>query len=252
MLDPVNYDDKQHVGYQQGRRLPAESRRAWLEAFSTHAPDRRPLRVLDLGSGTGRFTPVLAETFGGPVTGVEPSQKMRAVAETSAQHFNVSYKAGSAESIPLPDGSCDLVLMFLSFHHVRDRPAAASEIARVLTSGGRVFIRSTFADRMPDLDWHRYFPRARDIELEMFPSVREVLDVFAPVGLCQKALVQVEESFAGSLADNAERLRTRAISTFDHLSEDEIREGFARLDAAVALETEPRPITSLSDLLVLG
>ena len=35
-------------------------------------------RVLDLGSGTGRFTPALADTFGGPVNGVEPSAGMRA------------------------------------------------------------------------------------------------------------------------------------------------------------------------------
>lgn len=252
MLRAVDYNDKQHLGYQQGRRLPVESRRAWLQAFAAHAPDQRPLRVLDLGSGTGRFTPALAEAFGGPVTGVEPSQKMRAIAEASAQKFNVSYKAGSAESIPLPDNSCDLVLMFLSFHHVRDRPVAAAEIARVLAPGGRVFIRSTFADRMPDLDWHRYFPRAREIEMEMFPTVAEVVGVFAAAGLRQQALVQVRETFADSLAENAERLRTRAISTFDHLSEDEIREGFGRLDAAVALETEPRPVTALSDLLVLG
>ena len=44
-------------------------------------PSRRSLAVLDLGSGTGRFTPALAEAFGGPVYGVEPLHKMRAVAE---------------------------------------------------------------------------------------------------------------------------------------------------------------------------
>lgn len=252
MLDTVDYDDKQHVGYQKGRRLPETSRQAWLEAFVAHAPRRRPLRVLDLGSGTGRFTPALAEVFGGPITGVEPSDKMRAIAEASAQHFNVGYKAGQAEAIPLEDGSCDLVLMFLSFHHVVDKPAAAAEIARVLAPGGRVFIRSTFSDRMPNLDWHRYFPSARAIEMEMFPTVGQVVDVFAAAGLHRRSLVQVHETFADSLADNAERLRTRAISTFDHLSEEEIRDGFASLDEAVAAETEPRPITSLSDLLVLG
>jgi ubiquinone/menaquinone biosynthesis C-methylase UbiE len=86
----------------------------------------------------------------------------------------VTYQAGSAEQIPLPAGSCDLVLMFLVFHHVGDRAAAAAEISRVLRPGGRVLIRSTFADRLPDLWWHRFFPRAAEIEQQMFPTVAEV------------------------------------------------------------------------------
>jgi hypothetical protein len=36
------------------------------------------------------------------------------------------------------------------------------------------------------------------------------------------------------------------------MSEEEIVEGFARLDAAVAQEQAPRPVVRSSDLLVLG
>jgi hypothetical protein len=36
------------------------------------------------------------------------------------------------------------------------------------------------------------------------------------------------------------------------MSEDEIHEGFARLDAALAEETQRRPVIRSSDLLVLG
>jgi len=123
---------------------------------------------------------------------------------------------------------------------------------RVLRPGGRVLLRSTFSDRMPDLKWMRYFPRAREIEMQMFPSSEEVIRVFANAGLTQVALVTIEEQLAPSLSDYAERLRMRAISTFEHMSEEEIVEGFARLDAAVAQEQAPRPVVRSSDLLVLG
>jgi ubiquinone/menaquinone biosynthesis C-methylase UbiE len=139
----------------------------WIDTFVRHAPSERPLAVLDLGSGTGRFTPALAEAFGGPVYGVEPSQKMRAVAEKHAAHSAVRYVGGSAESIPLRSMSVDLVLMYLSFHHVQDREATASEVARVLRPGGRVLLRSTFSDRIFELEWMRYFPRMREIESQI-------------------------------------------------------------------------------------
>jgi hypothetical protein len=122
----------------------------------------------------------------------------------------------------------------------------------VLRLGGRVLIRSTFADRMPDLWWYRFFPRAVEIEKEMFPAVGEVEQAFSGTGLRVLSLETVCERFAGSLAEGAARLRLRAISTFEHLTEQEIAQGFAALDAAAAAETAPRPIQGASDLLVLG
>lgn len=251
MLAQVNYDHRQHAVYQQGRGMRPGSIAVWMDEFAVHSPTARPLAVLDLGSGTGRFTPALANTFGGPVYGVEPSDKMRAVATSEAAHPHVTYLAGSAEDIPLADKSCDAVLMFLSFHHVQQREAAAKEIARVLRPGGAVLIRSVFADRMPDLRWHNFFPRARDIEMQMFPTSDTVIRLFADVGLRPITLTAIEEEFAPDLATYAARIRLRAISTFEHLSDEEFADGVARMDAAVAAATERQPVTAASDLLVL-
>ena len=251
MIDPVDYDQRQHRTYQAGRELLAASRALWADAFAARAPSARPLACLDLGSGTGRFTPLLAEVFGGPVHGVEPFDRMREQAEAAPHPDTVRYLAGRAEAIPLPDASCDLVLMFLSFHHVRDRPAAAREIRRVLRPGGRLLIRSHFSDRMPDVHWHRWFPSARAVELRMFPTLAGVTDLFGSVGLHPVALDVVRETFSNSLAESARRLRTRAISTFEHLDEAEIVEGFRRMDAEIAAGSEG-PTYGDCDLLVLG
>lgn len=252
MLKTVNYDQRQHAVYAKGRAIAPQATLAWMEVFARHFPVRRPLDLIDLGSGTGRFTPALADAFEGTVHGVEPSARMRSVAEASAAHPRVAYLAGDAAHIPLGDASADGVLMFLSYHHVPDRAAAAAEIARVLRPGGRVLIRSTFADTMPDLWWLQFFPRARQVELEMFPAVSEVVAAFAPVGLSSIAFDSLNERFADNAAQMAERLRLRAISTFEHLTEAEIEEGFARLAAYVAADDGSRPIVERSDLLVLG
>jgi ubiquinone/menaquinone biosynthesis C-methylase UbiE len=250
----IDYDGRQHTVYATGRALAPSSIADWMTAFARQLPARRPLSVLDLGSGTGRFAPALADAFGGPVAGVEPSAGMRGVAERDAAHPAVRYLAGSGERIPLADSSCDVVLMFLSLHHIEDRAAAAREIGRVLAPGGRVLVRSTFADRMDHFrdGWHRFFPRATEIERGMFPTVAEVLDVFAEVGLRQLALEAVPARLADSLAAHAEKLRLRAISTFEFLTDAEIEAGFAALDAAVAADVDGAPVEGNSDLLVLG
>jgi ubiquinone/menaquinone biosynthesis C-methylase UbiE len=252
VLRKINYDERLHAVYAQGRRVSPERLSAWMRVLASHLPTRRPLTIVDLGAGIGRFTPSLAEEFGGPVFGIEPSQSMLDIAAAQSRHAAVTYLKGSAETVPLPNNCCDAVLMYLSLHHVRDRAAAAGEIARVLRPNGRVLIRSDFSDRMPDLRWHDFFPRAPAIEQEMFPSTTEVEDLFAKVGLKRLALEPVREQFAASLAETAAKLRLRAISTFEHMTETEIAEGFAALDRAVAEETTPQPDEGISDLLVLG
>src|SRR5687768_17157535 len=143
-LAPVDYNRVQHQGYAQGRALPADAIAHYMTVFGAHLPVHRPLVGVDLGSGTGRFTPALAEAFGGPVYGVEPADGMRQAAEAGSRHPQVRYLAGRAEAIPLTDATADFVLMFLSWHHVTDKPAAAREIARVLKPAGRLILRSTF------------------------------------------------------------------------------------------------------------
>ena len=250
-LRHIDYDDNQHRNYAKGRPLHEAARTLWMSALASHAPDRRPLTVLDLGSGTGRFTPPLAEAFGEAV-GVEPSERMRETAERENAHPRVRYLAGSAESIPLEDGSADLVLMMLSWHHVRDRAAAAREIARVLRPGGRLMLRSLFSDRMPVVDWHRFFPSADAIERAMFPTTDQVEAAFAPVGLKPVALDRHREPVAASWAETAERMKLRPISTFEHIDEAEIVAGQAALEAHAATETTPTPLFIDADLMVLA
>ena len=67
----IDYDTEQYQDYARGRALNEQQLRVWINAFAAVLPERRPLAGLDVGSGTGRFTPALARTFG-PVTGVEP------------------------------------------------------------------------------------------------------------------------------------------------------------------------------------
>ena len=94
--------------------------------------DRRPVRVADIGAGTGKLTAMLVR-LGADVTAVEPDPQM--LAELRRAMPEVRSAPGSAEEIPLPDASVDAVLAGQAMHWF-DMDRAMPEIARVLTPGG--------------------------------------------------------------------------------------------------------------------
>lgn len=243
-LKRVDYDHVQHAAYARGRALRPEAIQRYMDAFTRHLPSDRPLVGVDLGSGTGRFTPALAETFGGPVYGVEPSARMRETAEAQASHPRVVYLQGHAAGIPLASDSADFVLMFLSFHHYPDPAAAVREIGRVLKPGGRAILRSTFKARIPQHWWRDYFPRSQSIEEAMFPTVAEARLFFEDRGFRTVAWETPTIPFEGDLAEAVEKLKLRAVSVFEHMTNAELETGFAALDAALAAGTlEPKATT---------
>ena len=238
----VDYDTEQYQDCARGRALNQQQLRVWIGAFEAVLPERRPLAGLDVGSGTGRFTPALAQAFG-PVTGVEPSVRMREVAQTQSQHPDVRYLAGAAEDIPAPSDSADYALMFLSWHHVQDKPRAARELARVLRPGGRLLLRANFSDHHPRPWWLEYFPNGYEVDASLFQPLHEVIAMFTSVGWRVASFGTVTEPSSGTYGDMLERLHLRTLSFFAQLSPDEIEAGFRRLEQAVVADPgAPAPV----------
>jgi SAM-dependent methyltransferase len=90
--------------------------------------------VLDLAAGTGKLTRLLVPT-GAVLVAVEPVEQMRAALARTLPE--VTALAGTAEDLPLPDDSVDVVVAGSAFHWFRGDEALA-EIHRVLRRGGRV------------------------------------------------------------------------------------------------------------------
>jgi ubiquinone/menaquinone biosynthesis C-methylase UbiE len=245
----VDYNKVQYRDYSRGRALQPAQRAAWTAAFADRLPGRRPLEGLDLGSGTGRFTPVLADEFG-PVTGVEPADRMREIAITDAAHADVRYLAGSAEAIPLPDASVDYTLIFLAWHHVPDKPRAAREIARVTRPGGTLLLRAQFSDCIPRLWWLEHFPRGPEKHPAPFQPLADVRATFEAAGWQVMDFAVIEEPSVGTQAEMLQRLQLRTFSVFEQLTEAEAAVGFERLEAAVAADPHrpvpPEPSTLLT------
>jgi ubiquinone/menaquinone biosynthesis C-methylase UbiE len=238
----IDYDARLHAVYTAGRQLTPEAQHTWMETFARHLPRTRPLTWLDLGSGTGRMTPTLANAFGGPAHGVEPSDKMRAQA---LAHPAVTYTAGSAEHIPLPDASCDAALLFYVWHHVPDHETAARELHRVVKPAGTLFVQTNFSDHMPDVWWFRVLPEWRKADQAQFQPEKEVTRDFTNAGWTLTARDEVTWLRSPNLAEDYEKLKLCAVSVFEHLTDEATKAGFATIEAALpTLDSGPQYETS--------
>ncbi|MFF0296233.1 methyltransferase domain-containing protein [Kitasatospora sp. NPDC004614] len=118
--------------------------RAWARAGLAAMPGER---AVDIGSGTGSETQVLAEDVGpdGSAIGVEPHPGLRAEAERRAAEAGsrARFVDGDALALSLPDAGLDAVRCERVLQHLSEPARAVTEIARVLRPGGRVALLDT-------------------------------------------------------------------------------------------------------------
>jgi ubiquinone/menaquinone biosynthesis C-methylase UbiE len=239
----VDYDEQSNV-YDRGRGLSDETAQLWMMHAQRHAPEAA--RILDLGSGTGRFSAVLADAYDAVVVGVEPSEGMRGRASTKL-HARVRWVGGAAENIPLTDACCDLAWLSNVIHHFVDLDEAARELRRVVASSGQVLIRSTFSGRVhPSLV--RFFPGTQRI-IDRMPSIPETIAAFQAAGFDRFYNESIEYKVGESLAEMVPKIQLRADSTLELISDEEFEQGLELL--ARTARVEHGPVLDSLDLLVL-
>jgi SAM-dependent methyltransferase len=140
--------------------------------------------VLDLGSGAGLDVLLSARrvTPGGHAYGVDMTDEMLELARGNAQKSgvtNATFLKGTIESVPLPDGSVDVVISNCVINLAEDKGAVIQEAFRVLRSGG-------------------LFAVADMVELEpLDPTLKKQLDSWAG---CISGTIPIDEYRAALVA----------------------------------------------------
>jgi ubiquinone/menaquinone biosynthesis C-methylase UbiE len=108
-------------------------------------------RLLDIGCGTGIMAlRIAAEHPRCTVCGIDLSPRMIARARREAEDSSpvVQFDIGSITDLPYSDGSFDVAITNIMFHHLdlAEKQRAVAEIARVLKLGGR-YVSAEFGPR---------------------------------------------------------------------------------------------------------
>jgi malonyl-CoA O-methyltransferase len=113
----------------------------------------RPRRALDVGTGSGRYLPILAST-GASVVGVDFSWAMLTASGTRGQPGD--RVQADARRLPFRSASFDLVNASLMAGDIGDLDAWARELSRVLVVGGHL-VYSDFHPSWAEFGWRRTF-----------------------------------------------------------------------------------------------
>jgi ubiquinone/menaquinone biosynthesis C-methylase UbiE len=179
--------------------------------------------VLDIGCGTGFHLPLWAATAE-RVIGVEPHPPLVALARRRTRSLaNVRVLEGSAELLPVPDRSVDVVHARWAYFFGPGCEPGLREVARVVRRGGTAFVidndptRSTFGGwfrrGFPEVDpvaderfWSRQGWRRRPIDMGWSFASREDLEAVVRIELPPEAAEEALASHTGTEVDYAVNL----------------------------------------------
>jgi ubiquinone/menaquinone biosynthesis C-methylase UbiE len=235
--------DKSEIAttYDEARALAPQTARLWMDLLAEHVGRSEASLIIDLGCGTGRFSELLAAHFEAEVIGVDPSEKMVAQARIKPAIGKVSYRQGSAEAVPLPDGCADLVFMSMIYHHLADPPAAAREIRRVLREPGYVGVRN--ATRECDFPHRHFFPGLGKLTEAHLPSRQEISGVLTAAGLKPIVDQVITQVTALDWPSFVAKSALRADSFLARLSDDDFEQGMVALRSPGDKINQNDPVT---------
>jgi len=179
--------------------------------------------LLDIGCGSGFHLPVWASSAQ-QVVGVEPHPPLAALARRRTRSLpNVTVLDGTAQSLPVPDASVDVVHARWAYFFGPGSEPGLRELDRVVRRGGTAFVidndatRSTFGRwfrrGFPEVDpvaverfWSRQGWRRRPIDMGWSFASREDLEAVVRIELPPEAAEEALASHTGTEVDYAVNL----------------------------------------------
>jgi ubiquinone/menaquinone biosynthesis C-methylase UbiE len=154
------------------------------------APTRKE-RVLDIGTGAGHTALALAPRVSSVVL-TDPVDAMLATARRLFQEAgltNAEFVQASAERLPFPAASFDIVTTRLAAHHFDDVAVAMREVARVLRRGGIFVFIDSLAPENPESATYQ-----NEVETLRDPTHRRIYTQPEWIAFCEQAGLRVEQT----------------------------------------------------------
>ena len=199
------------------------------DMVASAAVPARPFRLLDVGTGTGRYLDMVSERLSSTLVtdlcpiGLDRSAAMLGEARrlNGCAYPGTSHLVGAVETLPIRAASCDAMTCFNAVHHF-DLARFASEAARVLTRSGLLVLYTRTAAQNRGTIWGRYFPEFAELETRLH-SVSELHEALRATSAFASVRVQtIPWQVTTSLSRLLEQVTAYHYSTFRFYSPDRL------------------------------
>jgi len=227
--------------YDTARALPDHATSLLTDILKENTPVNRISSVLDLGGGTGRFSPLLRRLYDCPVFTLDPSVEM--LKQGVSRNCNsVHWLTSTAEYIPLRSGSVDLIWMSNVYHHLENPADACREIFRVLIDRGNFVVRNGTRETDNEIVWNKFFPEAIELDKDRIPHKQDIIDFISSSGFRLSSYTVIYQQFASSYQEYYEKISQRGLSSLLAISDEAFSKGCERLREWVETQSPDTPV----------
>ncbi len=186
--------------------------------------------VLDFGCGTGNYLSKLTMDFGINPYGIEPSTRMRELAQRKLGATCI--RSGDHTNIPFPELYFNKIYCTDVIHHIREIDTLFSNLIRVATAGAKLCICTESPYQLAEKYWIRYFPDALTADLERFYPVSDIICAGEKAGwIYRKTVLTEDEQVSPISASFMQRVELKTLSVFHLISDESFELGRARIRA---------------------
>jgi SAM-dependent methyltransferase len=227
MRDPAAFSSAQLPTEHFNAQFSEESIAFWVPILINCAKIQAGHRVLDIGCGTGDFTRAIADMASAAVTGIDISERFIEFARDAPapKRGVVTWKVGSAESLPVAEGSFDRAVLSLVLHQLANPGLAVAEAFRSLAADGRVVVRTVAPEDVAARVPYRFFPSMSAVDTDRMPPLDDIEGWLEDAGFVVTERRRVLRSRKLNVADQERTLLVEFNGRYSFIPEQERDEG---------------------------
>ncbi len=112
----------------------------WRKRLVRKTLESKPGNILDLATGTGDVSILLAKTVRTPITALDLSDEMLAIAKRKTAKLGLDHQIrfiqGDSENLPFDDNSFEAITVAFGVRNFENTQVGLAECYRILTAGG--------------------------------------------------------------------------------------------------------------------
>ena len=216
--------------YRTLRELDLSAVRLISDMVARGADLERPVRLLDVATGSGRYLDAVSHFLSSTLTmrvvpiglDLSPAMLTQARIRNGRAGPRARHLVGAVETLPFRTASCDVMTCFNAVHHV-DLARFADEASRVLTPSGQLVVYTRTPEQNRRTIWGHHFPEfaTRETRLHEVEDLRAALHATGAFAAVRTQTVPW--AVTTSLARLVEQATHYHYSTFRLYADDALR-----------------------------